>query len=68
MKTCLMPSANNKGANQPVQSDQHHFARCLDSRIPTHAKTRISMLQLVSVAEEARCESYLGGNHTFCMA
>ena len=35
-----------------MQSDQHFFAHCLDSRIPPHDKTRISMLQLVSVAEE----------------
>ena len=42
-----------RSACASAQTDQHHFVCCLDGRIPTHAKTRISMLQLVSVAEEA---------------
>ena len=42
-----MTYANNKGA------DQHLFVRCLESRIPTLAKSRISMMKRVSETEEA---------------
>ena len=45
-ENCLMSFANNKGEDQS-------FVRCLNSRIPTYAKTRISMPQLVHVADEA---------------
>ena len=39
----------------PAQSEQHPLFRFFDSRISTDvkAKTRMSMMQLVSVAEEA---------------
>ena len=46
-----MTYANNKGADQPAH--QHLFVRCLESRIPTLAKSRISMMKRVSEAEEA---------------
>ena len=32
-KICLMPYANNKGADQPAQSDSTFVVRCLDSMI-----------------------------------
>ena len=50
------PYANNKGADQPVHPRSlinAFVVRCLDSIIPILAKSRISRLQLVSVAEQA---------------
>ena len=64
-KTCLMPYANNKGADQPAhpRSMISTFAvRCLDSIIPILTKSRISRLKLVYVAEQTSLS--LTGSHT----
>ena len=62
MKTCILSFATNKAAqiSLPAQFEQHPFIRFIDSRISTHVKaslimlkTRMSMVQLVSVAVEA---------------
>ena len=55
-KTCLMPYANNKGADQPAHPRSLISAfvvRCLDSVVPTLAKPKISSLYLASVAAQA---------------
>ena len=44
---CLMPYANNKGADQPA-----HVVRCLESMICVLALSKVSRFQLVSVAEQ----------------
>ena len=51
VKTCLMPFVNNKGADQPAHP-RSLISTCLFAA-KTNAETRISMLQLFSVAEEA---------------
>ena len=51
----FMPYTNNKGADQPAHPRSLISAfvvRCLDSIIPLLAKSKISRLQLVSVAEQ----------------
>ena len=55
-KTCLMPYANNKSADQPAH--QHSLigpfaVHCLDSIMSILAKYKISKLWLTSVAEQA---------------
>ena len=55
-KICLMPYANNKGADQPAhpRSLISTFAvRCLDSMICILALSNVSRFLLVSVAEKA---------------
>ena len=55
-KTCLMPYANNKGADQPVHPRSLislFVARCLDSLLPIFAASKFSRLWLTSVAEQA---------------
>ena len=50
-----MPYANNKGAGQPAHSHSLISAfvvRCLDSTMHSIAKSKISRLQLVYVAEQ----------------
>ena len=49
----FLPYANNKGADQPAQSDRRLFIRCLDSVILVIAIYEIPRLQLSSVAAEA---------------
>ena len=51
-----MPYANNKGADHPVNPPSLISAfvvHCLDCIIPLLAKSKISRLELVSVAEQA---------------
>ena len=51
-----MPYANNKGADQPAHPHSlisTFVVRCVDSIIPILAKSKISRLWLVSVAEQA---------------
>ena len=51
-----MPNVNNKGADQPVHPLSLFSAFvvcCLDSIIPILAKSKISRVYLVSVAEQA---------------
>ena len=55
-KTCLMSSANNKGADQPVhpRSLISAFAvHCIDGVMPLVFVTKISSLILASAAEQA---------------
>ena len=52
----IMPYANNKGADQPAHLRSLISAlvvHCLDSIVPILAKSRISRLYVVSVAEQA---------------
>ena len=52
---CLMPYANNKGADQPVHPRSlisTFVVRCLDSTIPLVVIFQISRLQLASIAEQ----------------
>ena len=58
---CLMPYANNKGADQPshpLSLISTFIVRCLDSMICNLALPKVSRFQLASVAEQA------GLNHT----
>ena len=53
---CLMPYANNKGADQPAHPRSLISAfvvRCLDSVMSLVSVTKISSLILASVAEQA---------------
>ena len=53
---CLMPYANNKGADQPVHPRsliRAFVVRCLDSVMSQVSVTKISSLLLASVAEQA---------------
>ena len=53
---CLMPYANNKGADQPVHPrslTSTFVVRCLDSMICILAISEVSRFQLFSVAEQA---------------
>ena len=46
-KTCLMPYANNKGADQPAHLNSLNstlIVHCLDSKIPVDAMYEISRL------------------------
>ena len=55
-KMCLMPYANNKGADQPAHPRSLISAfvvRCLDSVMPLVSVTKISSLMLASVAAQA---------------
>ena len=55
-KTCLMPYANNKNADQPAHPHSlisTFVIRCLPSIISILAKCKISGLYLASVAEQA---------------
>ena len=64
MGKCQMPYANNKGADQPAHPRSLISAfviRCLASIVPILAKSKISRLQLASVAEQAGL-SYLVAN------
>ena len=56
MRKPLLPYANNKGADQPARPHSltsTFVLRCLDSIISILAQSKISRLQLVSVAEQA---------------
>ena len=48
-----MLHANNKGTDQPAQSDQHLCFHCLDSIMPLVSITEISSLYLAAVAVQA---------------
>ena len=53
---CLMPYANNKGANEPAHPRSLISAivvRCLDSLKNILGKSKLLGLRLVSVAEQA---------------
>ena len=53
---CLMPYANNKGADQPAHPRSlisTFVVRCLDSMICILAISKISRFKIVSVAEQA---------------
>ena len=53
----LIAYANNKGADQPAHPHSlisTFVVCCLDSIIPILAKSKISRLKLVSIAEQAR--------------
>ena len=50
---CFMAYANNKGADQSAQSDQHLCFRCLDSMICILALSKVSTFQPASVAAQA---------------
>ena len=53
---CLMPYANNKGADQPAHPRSlisTFVVRCLDSMICILARSKVSRFWLVSVAEQA---------------
>ena len=55
-KTCLMPYANNKDADQPAHPRSlisTFVVRCLDSMICIPALPKVSRFYLVSVAEQA---------------
>ena len=55
-KMCLMPYANNKGADQPAHPRSLISAfvvRCLGSVMSPVSVTKISSLMLASVAEQA---------------
>ena len=55
-KTCLMPYANNKGADQSAHQRSlisTFVVRCLYSIKPTFSKSKISRLKLASVPEQA---------------
>ena len=52
---CLMPYANNKGADQPAYPRSlisTFIVRCLDSMICILALSKVSRFQQVSVAEQ----------------
>ena len=54
-KMCLMPYANNKGADQPAHPRSlisTFVVRCLDSIMPLVSISEISRLKLVAVAEQ----------------
>ena len=54
-KTCLMPYANNKGADQPAHPRSlisTFIVRCLNRMICILAISKISRFQLASVAEQ----------------
>ena len=54
-KTCLMPYANNKGANQPAHSRSlisTFVVRCLDSIICIRVISNVSRFQLASVSKQ----------------
>ena len=56
MKTCLMPYANNKGADQPAHPRSlisTFVVRCLDSMICVLAISKVSRFCLASVAKQA---------------
>ena len=56
MKTCLMPYANNKGADQPAHPRSLISAfvvRSSDSVISLVSRSEISRFQQVAVAEQA---------------
>ena len=56
MRKCLMPYANNKGADQPAHPRSLISAfvvRCLDSVMSLVSVTKISSLLLASLAEQA---------------
>ena len=56
VKMCLMPYANNKGADQPANPCSLISAvvvRCLDSVMSLVSEIKISRLLLASVAEQA---------------
>ena len=48
-----MAFANNKGVDQPAQSDQRLSFRWLDSIMPILAKSKISRLYLAPEVEQA---------------
>ena len=53
---CLMPYANNKGADQPAHPRSlisTFVVRCLDSMTCVLALSKVSRFYLVSVAEQA---------------
>ena len=53
---CLMPYANNNGADQPAHPRSlisTFVVRCLDSMICILALSKVSRFQLVSVSEQA---------------
>ena len=53
---CLMPDANNKGADQPTHPRSlisTFIVRCLDSMICILALSKVSRFYLASVAEQA---------------
>ena len=55
-KMCLMPYANNKGADQPAHPRSlinTFVVHCLDSMICILAISKVSRLYLVSIAEHA---------------
>ena len=55
-KTCFMPYASNKAADQPAHPcslSSAFVVRCLDSIISILAIAKISRLSLVSVSEQA---------------
>ena len=54
-KMCLVPYANNKGADpaHPRSLISAFVVRCLDRIVPTLAKSKLSRLYLVSLAEQA---------------
>ena len=55
-KMCLIPYANNKGADQPAHTRSlisTFIVRCLHSIVCIFAKSKISRLYLASVAEQA---------------
>ena len=55
-KTCFMPYANNKGADQTAQMRSlisAFIVRCLDSIIPLVSLSEISSLYLASLAAQA---------------
>ena len=54
-KMCLIPYANNKGADQPAHPRSlisTFVVRCLDSMIFILALSKVSKFQLASVAEQ----------------
>ena len=56
MRKPVLPYASNKGTDQPAHPRSLISAfvfRCLDSIIPLVSISKISSLQLVSVAEQA---------------
>ena len=53
---CLMPYANNKGADQPAHPrslNSNFVVRCLDSIMSLVSISKIASLYLASVAEQA---------------
>ena len=51
-KTCLQEFVNNKGTNQPTQSDKRLFIRLLESIKFRLATSEILTILLVTVAEQ----------------